>query len=361
MKHFLIKISLFFLIPTIGIILCSLFLPIDTLAYRPWEGLRYSKAQTDSPFYPNSFVSMNSVGDLCHHTENAVMKQEQWQTDELGFRNNKYIKNPDILIIGDSFVAGTGLTQANTLCNQLIALSGDTKVYNIAPSSMSEFDNLLQTGKLGKPKLLVFSIVERNVPENIQQHHSANSKPEKMKDFISSNALEVCMDKIAKSTLLNWIKARALRQGGNGIRSTNHSNMYFLQGAKQRHKKDDLASTTAALISYKQYCDSLGVKFLFLPIPDKETVYHELVPIVRQSDYLLQLDSLLSVRGIPSINCLKVYNDYRKTDSSLLYHLDDTHWNSRAVTIIAKEIVKQMRRQKELSGIATGRGRQQTN
>jgi hypothetical protein len=36
---------------------------------------------------------------------------------------------------------------------------------------------------------------------------------------------------------------------------------------------------------------------------------------------------------------LKIYNEERKTSSELLYKLDDTHWTSKAVDCISKEII----------------------
>jgi hypothetical protein len=116
-------------------------------------------------------------------------------------------------------------------------------------------------------------------------------------------------------------------------------------GTSQKHQKDDLANTVNILISYKKYCDSLGIKFIFMPMPDKETVYYELVPFDEQPDYLNKLDSILNISGVSTINTLKIYNDYRKTNDNLLYHLDDSHWNSNATEIIALEIIQKARMQ----------------
>ena len=84
----------------------------------------------------------------------------------------------------------------------------------------------------------------------------------------------------------------------------------------------------------------MGIDFLFLPMPDKETVYFELVPFIKQPNYLFKLDSILTNSNVATINTLKIYNEFRKENKSLLYHFDDTHWNSNATEIIANEITK---------------------
>ena len=93
-----------------------------------------------------------------------------------------------------------------------------------------------------------------------------------------------------------------------------------------------------SLKSYKAYCDSLGIVFVFLPCPDKESVYYEYVPFSKQPSTLFQLDSILIANGINTINSLGVLNRSKK--NALLYSYDDTHWNAAGVSVIATEIMK---------------------
>ena len=114
--------------------------------------------------------------------------------------------------------------------------------------------------------------------------------------------------------------------------------MLFLQGKKSIAKVDArLKSTSKALISYKKYCDSQKIDFLFLPMPNKETVYFDLVPLSEQPDYLFRLDSILCNAKVNIINILPLYNLERRK-GSLLYHPDDSHWNGYATQLVAKEI-----------------------
>ncbi|MFA6512277.1 MAG: hypothetical protein WCV86_04100 [Patescibacteria group bacterium] len=339
MKKFINTLTLFSLSALIIIVLCEIFIPVTVFFYRPWEAISFSKIPANAPFYTNATLTMNSVGDLCHHTENSIIKNESWKTDELGFRNDNYIKSADILIIGDSYIAGSGLTQTNTISNQVMKMDDNLKVYNMAPSSFSQFDKLVKLGRIHKPKQIIFSIAERNIPSEIK-YYIPHSKKETIQNILNYNGLNAYIDKIIKVYPLKWIKARAKNAKGIGTEGINDSKMYFFQGSNQKHEEEDLINTVNTLISYKEYCDSLGIEFLFLPMPDKETVYYELVPFSEQPNYLFQLDSLLKSNGVSTINTLRIYNDYRRENDNLLYHLDDTHWNSNATELISKEIVR---------------------
>ena len=82
----------------------------------------------------------------------------------------------------------------------------------------------------------------------------------------------------------------------------------------------------------------LAAAFLYVPMPNKESVYYDFIPLNKQPDYLFKLDSILKEANVSTINTLEIYNNYRKINSALLYHLDDTHWNSKATDLVSKEI-----------------------
>ena len=160
------------------------------------------------------------------------------------------------------------------------------------------------------------------------------------------NAVRICnahvlFDKIAKLSSLRWLLARLTNETERGVQSATHPDLFFLRGRNQSYfSGDDLQAAADVIVSYKNYCDSLGVQFLFVPLPNKETVYFDLVPFDLQPDYLLRLDALLSEAGVPTLNTLRILNAARRSGSGMLYHLDDTHWNANATAVLAKEIVR---------------------
>ncbi|MBP1639846.1 MAG: alginate o-acetyltransferase AlgJ [Bacteroidetes bacterium] len=345
MKHFLRKFLLF----TSPILLLwiteAFILPPNFFTYRLWESLRYSsQIPRVGPFYPNITLDMTEQGDLGHHTANAMDKKVVWKTDEWGFRNDRFIADPDVLIIGDSFVAGTGLSQDQTLTARLTALTGGKlKIYNMAPSSLDDMIYLMKNGIMHKPKLLIFSMVERSVPKPVTGHLSrpfdVNTASYNVKrKLYGLTGFDAFYDRLTRFYDIRWAQARINKQQGSGLISPVDHHMLFLQGKKAVAKADArLKSVTRALISYKQYCDAQKIDFLFLPMPNKETVYYDLVPFPSQPDLLFRLDSALSQQGITTLNLLPLYNNERRK-GALLYHPDDSHWNGYATQLVAAEI-----------------------
>ena len=311
----------------------EVLIPLNTFTYRPWEALNYkSKKGLAFPFYPNQSLVMNSVGDLCHHTQNEVIKYETWKTDRLGYRNDKFIKKADVLFIGDSFIAGSGLSQDSTIASQL-RKKENVLVYNMAPSSFNELISLINLGIIDKPNLIVYGIVERSIPAPLSstniEYYASNS-----------NIISILKDRITRLYLIKYIDSRISKKKGNGLRGK-ESEMYFLNGKNQNYHYDKINGIAETIIQYKNYCDSIGVNFIFLPLPNKETVYYKNVPFYDQPNYITKLDSILDKNGVITINTQKLFNTERV--NKLLYHLDDTHWNSNGVNIVVNELIEKAR------------------
>jgi alginate O-acetyltransferase complex protein AlgJ len=342
MSRFLKKVFVFILIPFILWIIVEESLPITFFTSRHYEAVFFrSSVPHKYQMYPNVSSKMNAVGDLCHHTKLAIIKKEDWKTDKIGFRNDNFIEQPDILIIGDSYIMGTSLSQENTLTNQLNSKFGcKVKVYNMAPSTFTEFNSLLKQGILKKPKIIIYSRVERLLSEPIDSFpYPPTSKFAKLMEYRNINKY---VDKVLRTFSLNWIKARLSGAKGEGVPGIENSNMYFVQGKDQYHSEENFQLTVKYLGEYKKYCDARGIQFLFLPMPDKESVYYDMVPFKKQPNYLFRLDSILHTLNIPAINVLQLYNNYRKNNDKLLYHYDDSHWNSNATDLVSKEIRKRI-------------------
>jgi len=331
MKKFLINIIIFTLPLTIFLI--EGFLPINTFTYRPWEAMLYTTSKDVAfPFYPNQDLKMLSMGDLLHHTENTILKKENWITDELGYRNDTFIKKPKILLIGDSFIAGSSLPQDSTLTN-LLNNKLDTEVYNLAPAIFNDFISLLNNQIINKPELVVFSIVERNTPQPILKgsHGTINQN-------ISNTS--IFKDKLVRLYSLKYIEARIKKEHGHGIPGKD-SIMYFLNGENQENNFEKIHEIARTIISYKNYCDSIGINFIFLPLPNKETVYFDRVPLSNQPAFIFKLDSILEINGVTTINTLALFNNEK--ENKYTYHLDDTHWNSFGVNLVANELRNKIR------------------
>ena len=106
--------------------------------------------------------------------------------------------------------------------------------------------------------------------------------------------MNIYIDKAFRFSAFKWFKARIKNSKGFGIPSKIDSDMFFLQGASAKYDTSTLARKLRIIKEYKKYCDSLNIKFIVMPMPNKETVYYELVPFEQQPQYLFQFDSLIS-------------------------------------------------------------------
>ena len=338
---------LLFFLPIITWLVIEASLPVTFFTYRHWEALSYSTfIPHQHHWYPNIESSKNAVGDLCHHTSHEIIKHEYWKTDQLGFRNDSLIRNADIILIGDSFVAGSGLSQEETITYQLNnLLDKNIRTYNLAPCSFSDFIVYHEKGIISTPHLIIFSIVERNIPDPIVYYTNTHSTHIKsfIKELFEVLQLNIYLDKAFKGYSLKWLNARIFGQKGKGIPGITKSGMYFLNGKNQLYTNKKLNPTISTLKSYKSYCEKIGSEFLFLPLPNKETVYYDMVPLQKQPNYLDSLDSLLKLNEIASYNTNETMIQYRAMNDSLIYHLDDTHWNAKGVQLVAKNLTKKIK------------------
>jgi hypothetical protein len=333
MKKFLFKILIFSLpIISLGF---EVFLPISTFTFRPDESLLFKHPGIGTPFYPNQRLEMQSVGDLCAYTEYSVNKNLLWLTDEIGYRNDVFIENPDVVIIGDSFVLGSGSTQDSTLANLLNSkFDHKLKFYNLAPASLLELKVLLDNNIIKKPRLVIFELGERIIPQEFDL--DAKGKPYK------STRTKIWLNKVTRLYSINFVLSRTFNKRTIGQQSEINKEMFFLMGENQINHLDKVGIIAETIGNYKSYCDSMGICFLFLACPNKESVYWEEVPSSEQPKYLFELEKVLDLLNISNINSLNVFNLYRQENETLIYHLDDTHWNSNGINLIAEEIVKEI-------------------
>jgi hypothetical protein len=345
MNYFLKKLIVFIVLPILILWVTEIFcFPINYFTHRNWEALLLkSKIPHYGAFLPNLNVQSVEEGDLAYSTKFAIDKKVKWKTDELGNRNEDVINEADILIIGDSFIAGSSLSQEQIFSNQLFKeYHGKLKIYNLAPSTFSYWVRLIEQGIIKKPKCLIFSCVERIIPEVFVPKNNYNSYREKIKNKIRETKVASVADRFSRFYLLKWLAARIRNDKGAGIQSEVNNKMFFLQGNSVINRnKEDVYKIVEAVESYKKYCEGIGVDFLFLPMPNKESVYYDLVPLSQQPDFLFKLDTLLIQRKVETVNTLLLYNKNKRNDK-FLYQLDDSHWNQYGVEIVAKAVKEKL-------------------
>ncbi|PZU81442.1 MAG: hypothetical protein DI529_15615 [Chryseobacterium sp.] len=344
MKKFILR-TLLFLSPFLIIEIAQGFLPIYTFTNRFYEASLYKSSiiPHNFPLYANQKGETTGYGDLRFNTKYEVAKKEDFITDELGFRNNKFIKHPDILIIGDSFTMGATNGQSQTLANQIMEQSNQKySVYAMSPVDFSILDKMLKLNIIEKPKYIIYQRVERGEIPKLE--YFQNSFSDKLRyeynNLWTIGNTNVFLDKVFRAYVNNYAKARITNSKGAGTQSKIEENMFFYDPKHINPSEEWMNLNVKSLESYKRYSDSIGSQFIYLPMPNKETVYFEKIPVEKQPDYLFRIGNTLKQKNINYYPTIEFYNNFRKKDNRLLYHSDDSHWNGLASELIAVEIIK---------------------
>jgi hypothetical protein len=370
MKKFLAKSTLF-LLPFALTIGTELFiLPIDFFTFRVWEALVIRKFRNILPgeFYPNMEITKIEEGDLAHHTKFTYKRKVKWITDRYGYRkqDTNRVKN-EVVVIGDSNIAGSGLTQEDIL-SEVLERKLKVGVYPISPGSLGSF---LKERRFKKdpPDIVIISSVERFIfylPPLKDTSKKISSKLRsqireigyRLRNQISGNRLIQCvgvyLDRIYKANMLQYMRASLRRmiessdsQTINPDRfSSKYGPVFFLQGADANKdvSKDQFDKAVQIIKTYDQLLRSKGIRFIFLPIPEKENLYHEALH-TKKPVFLEQLIPTLKNLGIETVDTQTAFDDaFQK--GVLLYHTDGTHWSENAVKITA-DLIKDLIEKKE--------------
>jgi alginate O-acetyltransferase complex protein AlgJ len=363
--RFFIKLVLFIAPFAIAIFVELFILPLDFFAFRIWEAIRMrSQTITGMPFYPNMRISKKEVGDCAPYTQWAVEKDALWVTDQYGFRKEKSGKTPIIMIIGDSEMAGTSLTQSDIFSESFERLT-QLVCYPYAPEFVGWF---IQDPRFIKApsRLVIYEIVERDIrsiiPLAAWEHLNIKGRLVRLvRPYLSnwlvygtfSQKVIVLADRISKQNMFWFLRAESERQLKKFLRidetvpkarlgkpRCDGSRMVFMQGmvAMKPIPTGILNKSISIIKAYQNYFNERNIRFVFLPIPNKETVYYRDVPGC--SGRPAFLDSLIAAarrEGIETVDLASAYDSVLSLDKDrLFFHLDDTHWNREGVSIAAQ-------------------------
>ena len=316
-----------------------LFLPMNFFTFRIWETISVNTMRVMSgPFYPNMHMKMEEEGELAPHTPFAEKRVVEWYTDEYGYRNRD--SRCDVLLIGDSNITGAKLSQEETLAEVLERQIGKD-VYSFAPATINRF---LATDRFQEtpPELVIVSSIERRIPELPPVGgNGINSRIRNMTGNIinASPALTwmaVTADRISKLGLYRKTLANMERAFGKK-EYISYNNEFFIEGefANRSFSDEDVQYLADVLEGYKMALEERGIKFLFMPIPNKENIYYQLLPSKKKPDFLPRLTAELRKRQVDVVDLQSNFEELYQQKQVALYPADDAHWNHVAVEVAA--------------------------
>ncbi|MEJ8800601.1 alginate O-acetyltransferase AlgX-related protein [Pontibacter sp. H249] len=323
-----------------------LVLPMNFFTFRIWETISVNKMRVMSgPFYPNMHMKMEEEGELAPHTPFAEKRVVEWYTDEYGYRNRD--SKCDVLLIGDSNITGAKLSQEETLAEVLERQIGKD-VYSFAPATINRF---LATDRFQEapPELVIVSSIERRIPE--LQPVGANGIGSKVRNLTgniinSSPALTwmaVTADRISKLGLYRKTLANIERSFGKK-EYISYSNEFFIEGevANRAYSEEEINYLADVLEGYKKALEERGIEFIFMPIPNKENIYYQLLPSKKKPDFLPRLMAELHEREVKVVDLQSNFEELYQNKNVSLYPADDAHWNHVAVEVAADLVSSQL-------------------
>lgn len=326
----------------------AVLLPMHFFTFRVWETISVNTMRLLSgPFYPNMHLRMEEEGELAPRTSYAVKKQVEWYTDPYGYRNRD--TKADVLLIGDSNVTGAKLSQDETLAEVLEKQLGK-EVYSFAPATINRF---LATKRFEEkpPEIVVVASIERRIPE--LPPVGATGIANKLRDItgtaINSSKvltwLAVTADRVSKLALYHRTLANIERTFGRKAYIC-YQNEFFMEGeyANRSLSDEEIERMAHVLQGYREALAARGILFVFMPIPNKENIYHQLLPSRRKPDFLPRLTAALQRRGVQVVDTQNTFERLYAQQKSL-YPTDDGHWNDTAVSAAAELLAQHLQQQ----------------
>jgi alginate O-acetyltransferase complex protein AlgJ len=331
-----------------------LVLPIQTFTNRSWEALR-AENHTWFPgvFYPNQTLYFRSEqGDTGMSTEYKRTREVIFTTGDLGMRNApEMLAQFDTLMIGDSFLVGPGLTQADIVQSKL---HDDYGLYPYATGlDMVQINRTLAvSGRT--PETVIWVGTDYNFMRLVAPTVAIGEPvPDLAHDWVPM-ALKVQADRVLRHHLYarEYLFSRNNPDRRYGVLLGEPDHLLFReQEARQLsvYTPAEVVATLDGLLAIVAMWEAAGVDFVFVPVPNKITIYYDWLPEPYQmldSVEVMQApvaDLIVAAEaaGVRVVDTLSLFNAARDR-GEIVYQYDDTHWNARGVEIIAEAIVAEL-------------------
>ena len=279
-------------------------------------------------------------------------------------------KHPDpseaeILIFGDSFL---DFSRQVTLPERLNDTLDERVFYHrfLSPQQSNPFCVLSEYDiGPGDPKIVIYEAVERNIPFKFDQPYSyslcdgdmasKNSKVDKIASMVFSANMEEMYRQLLKGSVFTtdlFALSSTMKFNMFGyissqtpVYKTGEEPWLFFD--KQLDDEPGSYYYDYSLEQIERYCDNIAhmsevleetmnMKLVFLPLPNKYTLYHT---VVNNDPYFEFLPLLYTGLRERNVTCVEVYEDFLHSEE-VLYYGTDTHWNKKGVDITLHKLIE---------------------
>lgn len=339
------------------------FMSVDPLTFRGWEAMSRFRPP-GAAFEPNRrYSSARTYGDTAAMGNMPELRQyrlETFTTDAFGFRNvgDMWASGVTAVMIGDSQVVGSGVSDSQTLPSRLSALTR-CGVYNAGSEDakpppdrvITLSHNLhvheglvihLYTETRDLPT--VPSMRKRRTDEILSRVPNwVGTGVGRLRGFIDVSPLQILSTRAMKGLENGWILPNPY--AANVVKATlyNGDTMLFPAAHVEHfYRMRPVAVDYWAWLREELQKERLDL--LVVLVPGKYRVYRPFLLDQKPGDgenYLGRLERKLRAAGIPVVNLAPVFAA-RVAESlgrhEYLYWLDDIHWNTRGTDVAAQAI-----------------------
>jgi len=335
--------------------LLFLSLRFEEPEFRPWERLH---DETTYRFFTNQSITTTAIGDLGRETSIRALqiaKQLTFTTDEWGLRNTNAMLHPEIVVLGDSYLAGSGTTDADILTAKMSAMLG-TSVYNFGVQSIDVPALFLRDPRFAEipPDIVIWAPVARRIRPRPLSIPAQSDESLSLAQRLIATHREIGEElTLAKERLNrdNQLSFRA-RYFYNGLlyRFWGHENLIYPEGpegspalaldveAQGLHvspAERGVEEVVSMVRAFSLFLNEHGIRFVYCPIPESATIYPELFQDRERAVSPSFLDILifeLREAGVVTVDLRPLFAAHK---SPYLYYRDDSHWNPRAIELAA--------------------------
>ena len=304
---------------------------------------------------PNLHQQGQTPGNVAvlYHVPDANTYSYDVQYDARGFRNPATLDRADVVIVGDSFVHGVFVPQAELVASRLGQLLG-TPVYNLAQVGYGPQQEAAVVRRFAlplQPRVIVWVFYEGNDLRDISAFH------EFQKDYAAT--VEKRHNVVARSFTRNLLAAlgtlagkaheSAVPRSALWHHGTSSERIYFLERAHEIDATDkmELAQFHDLLDGAATAAARQGAQLILAYAPTKFRVLHDMIDVPANSELtrwrlsdlperLADLAHRLST-PVPFVDLTPGLVEMARR-GTLPFFADDTHWSPAGHDAVAREL-----------------------
>lgn len=334
--------------------------------FRPYELM----IRGDMKFRANRTIEMDSHGALVyryHAPDYAHGTHNVFSTDGAGLRNPLFQQPPKIVVAGDSFVVGVGVSDDQTIPARLGQHLG-RPIYNYGTQSSVAASLFLADVRFARspPPLLVYmpsatTLLPIEMPERVRPGERPKAPPAPPPPPApSAVARAFGWWRQQGAPLYNWL---SLAERDNGLKKRAqrdyHAAYRAIYGFPERIDVEGAPALVLTLeeqkldqtpeerkvdeivASWKTYAEAnlaRGTRILFVPLPESGDIYLDAFPDRDKAVTPKFLDAVLDKAREADLWTHDLRPTLTSSRSPYLFLRDDTHYAPHAIDIVAKEV-----------------------